>query len=137
MKLRIALFILSVAAMAAFGLFTQVKAGEDRHMVYGLGGEPCGTSLKHDWMKYGEAAWISGFMSMASELAPRRDMDPFHPTAKTLLALVYYQCKHDPSLTIGDATDTIAARILTRQRADRPQQQEEVNPNESLEQAPM
>jgi hypothetical protein len=135
MKLRIALFVLSVAAMAAFGLFTQAKAGEDLHAVYGIGSEPCSASLKYNWTTHGEAAWIGGYMSLASELAPRRDMDPWHKNAQTLIALVYRQCKHDPSLTISLATGTITNRILARQGQEQPEQ--EGNPNESLERAPL
>jgi hypothetical protein len=134
MKLRIALFVLSVTAMAAFGLFTQAKA-EDRHAIYGLGTEPCAMSLKHNWWNFGEAAWISGYMSFASAIAPRRDLDPFHPTQQSLVALVYHQCKHDPSVTLHDATATITGRILERQNQEVPEQ--EGNPNESLERAPL
>lgn len=133
---RLYLFLLCVAAMAAFGLLTQAKAGEDLHAVYGIGSEPCAASLKQNWQTHGEAAWIGGYMSLAASVAPRRDLDPFHKNAQTLIALVYRQCKHDPSFSISQATSVITDRILTRQAKDQPQQ-EEINPNESLERAPL
>jgi len=170
MRIRIALFVLSVAAMAAFGLFTQARAGtnfcgteldintgwtraipcsqpeddietipvgDELSAVYGIGTEPCGASLKQNWQTHGEAAWIGGYMSLAATVAPRRDLDPWHKDARALIALVYHQCKHDPAISIGQATSLITGRILVRQSKEHPQQQEEINPNESLEQAPM
>src|SRR5258705_8992187 len=125
-------------AFLAWIISLNIAHAEDgHHMVYGPGIELCSASLKHDWIADGEAAWIAGYMSFATELSPVKELDPWHTDAKTLISLVYRQCKSKPSLTISDAASIITSRILNRQNKENSKTQEEDNPNESLERAPL
>lgn len=104
--------VMTVAILAA-ALATPAHA--DKHMIYGLGVETCQVSLAHDWVSFGEAAWVEGFMSASTIAVAHHDMLPGQP-ATDLLRIVFEQCQAQPFTTLGMATETIMWRLWNVQQ---------------------
>jgi hypothetical protein len=103
-------FILA-AAIAVAG----PTMGDEATVVQGVGGMSCETQLHGDWYgdERGTAQWIMGFLT-AVEI--QTGLTNLSPNTAATIALVWEQCKSNPSSTLAKATYTVTKRLADHQR---------------------
>ena len=110
---------LTIAAL--LGAIPTANAAEkdSTTMYYGIGTATCAHALREDWLKNGEMAWVSGYMSAVSAFSkdgPDGTSDILPSGTPAILAkLVLKECQHDPRLMLGEAASNVAARLLKQQ----------------------